>query len=160
MTSPLLPGWRQGTWHLTGPRIRGPPQAFVPRGRRLPQARSWVGDDFPSPPAETTSDSPRGSRGRGLSRIPHNQKGPPAGLAGQMQPSPSGLVLKHGGMRLDEGKDFLMERAFCCSWVEDAASRLSSHPTLRVNTGLSLVKTEGRWGKQIPSPATIPLKHQ
>lgn len=51
------------------------------------QGRFWMGHEFPSPPTETTSNSPSGSRGKGCS-VSRDQKCPLAGLAGPMYSIP------------------------------------------------------------------------
>lgn len=65
--------------------------------------RFWMGDEFPSPPTETTRNSPthtHGSRRKGCP-ISRNQKCPLAGLASQMHAISQRLVLKHRKLRLD-----------------------------------------------------------
>ena len=81
---------------------------LFPEGGTFLQGRFWVGDEFPSPPTEKTSNSPKGSRGEGASLDPPRPQAPLGWTGWPRAPSPRRQVLKPRGVRLDRGKDFLV----------------------------------------------------
>lgn len=89
--------------------------------------------------------APPGQQGEGAASVPHppQTKCPRAALAGQRHPLSQRPVLHIGSWGQTAGTtvDCLSGvKGFCCLWVEEGASRLSSHPTLSVNTGSCLSK--------------------